>query len=646
MRWTSARALLFFASVLILYGCGGGANSSSSTPPVSPEPAYYGTPTAVSDPVTVTVPVKFHYRKLDFNPSAFDNGLGELTTTAEAIPVSFAEFHIYNSSGTRIQQGETTTDGNAIFNIPKTTGNYTLKVYSRALNNYLKISVLEDIYANTPYSISKSFTISSADISAGTLDLSSSPLYAQADENISARIEGAAFNVMFQVLIANEFIRRNIGKNGDTPGVPSTDPNKWWVASKVSVYWKAGFNPYTYFNYSAPLSFYVPGDRKLYLLGGSNGDVSSADTDHFDDSIILHEYAHFLEDVYGSSQSPGGSHNGDFVIDPRLAWSEGWANFFQSAVLTGADAYDNSASENRLPTNKRFQYYVDTYGNKSGGSYGIGIAFDLAAVGSDLSEPDSVGTDTIAETGIFREVSVSRTLYKSTRNTSSNYATSKPGGGVSFATIWKTFSGEDTLGHTSLNPVEYSLRKTSVYPIANAGLFNWLLEKNGVNNTEWTNILDEENQRKLTSDYGYNLNNGSCSYTFTKGIVEQYMSSESVPRSNQQINNDFYLYYHDGSSSTLSMSYTGSLNLDLILYSKEYVYFEDSYWYAGQSSKYIARQSRNVSGSESVNLSGLAKGFYILNVKINAYNKTTSSLNNSTTYRLYKNGVQLCGSEQ
>lgn len=26
-----------------------------------------------------------------------------------------------------------------------------------------------------------------------------------------------------------------------------------------------------------------------------------ADTDHFDDSVIIHEYGHFLEDVYGKS---------------------------------------------------------------------------------------------------------------------------------------------------------------------------------------------------------------------------------------------------------------------------------------------------------------------------------------------------------
>ncbi len=241
---------------------------------------------------------------------------------------------------------------------------------------------------------------------------------------ILQKLRAVLFNIMFDILIANEYVRRNIGKNGDTAGVPSANPNKWWVADKVTVYWKAGFNPYTYFGASSPLSFYVPGERKLYILGGSNGDVRRSDTDHFDDSVILHEYGHFLEDTYGHSESPGGSHNGNFIIDARLAWSEGWANFFQSAVLTGADAFDNSALESRLPTDKRYQYYVDTYGYKGSGNAGVAIAFNLGTEGTNAGGYDDVTGD-LPGTGTFREVSISRTLYKSTRNTSSDYATGK-----------------------------------------------------------------------------------------------------------------------------------------------------------------------------------------------------------------------------
>lgn len=642
---------------LILSACGGSSfegNDFSSKSPASAEPDYYGTPTSIADAdaVRVTIPAKFLYRQLDFTPGGLTNGLSSVVSTVNAVPIPFAEFHIYDSGNNRIQQGETSTLGIADFKIPKTAGTYTLRVFSRALNNYLKISVLEDIYSNTPYSIVKSFTITTNDIAAGTLDLSSSPIYAEADEKVSSKVEGGAFNIYFDILIANEYVRRNIQKNNSGTGTPSTDTTKWWVADKVTVFWKAGFNPYTYFGYSTPLSFYSPGEKKLYILGGSNGDVAASDTDQFDDSVILHEYGHFLEDTYGHTQSPGGSHNGNFIIDARLAWSEGWANYLQSAILTGAEAFDASASEDRLPSNKRYQYYVDTYGYKGSSSAGIGIAFNLAAVGTNVNEYDSVASD-VAGTGNFREVSVARTLYKSSRSIASTYDIGKKGGGVTFANIWKSFAGEDTSGFNRDAPASYSLRKSTTFPVPNSGLFNWLLSKNGVSGTEWDAILGEEKQNKSTTDYAYLLSAATCAgTTLSAGAVESgyTMGAGDINHSNQQKNNDFYLYYHDGSSATLSMSYTTSGNapdLDLILYNKAYAYFEDDYWYAGKTSTSVAKSSRTVGGtSEQIDLGGLTAGYYVLNVKINAYGKTSSQMNGSSVYKLYKNGTQLCGSEQ
>lgn len=655
LRWLFAIAIS--TMTLLLTACGGNSfsgNDFSSRGPAEPEPAYYGKPDVITNGLSVKASARFLYRPLVFdanNPRASTNGLGPVIATNNSLAIAFAEFHIYDSSGNRIQQGETDTQGIALFDIPKVAGTYTLKVFSRAYNDYLKVSVLEDIYSNTPYSISKSFTITAGDVVAGTLkDISGSPVYAEANESISSAIEGGAFNIMYDILLANEYIRRNIGKNGTTPGTPDTDPNVWWVADKVTVYWKAGFNPYTYFGSSSPLSFYSPGERKLYILGGSSGDVRKSDTDHFDDSVILHEYGHFLEDAYGHSGSPGGSHTGNFIIDARLAWSEGWANYFQSAVLTGADAFSSSASESRLPTNKRYQYYVDTYGIKGSGSSGVNVVFNLGENGVGASM-DNVAADP-SGTGTFREVSISRTLYKSSRATTEFYDTGKRGGGVSFTNIWKAFSGEDNSTYNRGNPAPYSLRKTIDFPVPSSGLFFWLLGKNNVVSADWDLILSEEKQNKGTKDYAYLLTSATCTgIDVTGGAMETPMySGDPVNHSNQQKNNDFYLYYHDGVSASLSMSYITSGNapdLDLILYTASYVYFEDDYWAAGRSSPYIVKQSRSPAGaSESINMAGVPAGYYILNVKINARNKVSSDMNGTSTYQLFKNGAQLCGTER
>nr|BFD65219.1 hypothetical protein HAGR004_02410 [Bdellovibrio sp. HAGR004] len=653
MKLSRTLAALLCGCSLLLSGCGNGngfegRDDSSSSEPASNEPPYYGKPTEIDNAaaITVTAPAIFRYRGLSFSPGASTNGLTGVVN--EGMPIAFAEFHIYDEAGTRIQQGETTTDGLAVFKIPKTEGTYTLKVYSRAQNAYLNVSILNDIYANSPHFAARTFTVTASDITNGTKDLTSTPVIAEADENLYPGIEGGAFNIMYNILLANEYIRRNINKNVLESGVPSTDPNKWWVAEKVTVYWKAGFNPYSYFGSNSPLSFYSPGDRKLFILGGVSGDVKSSDTDHFDDSVILHEYGHFLEDVYGNSASPGGSHNGNFVIDARLAWSEGWANYLQAAVLTGADAASLGVDESRVPDQVRYHYYVDTYGYKGNAKSGVSISFNLWENGETASM-DRTATD-LEGTGTFREVSVSRTLYKTTRKNDAIYSGIKTGAGIAFADIWKTFSGEDTLGHRkNNNPVATSLVNTALYPIPNFGLFNNLLSRNIAANAKWDTILDEEKQSKTTKDYAYYLSatGGSCPTTFTVGTPETSLGD--LARSHQQVNNDFYLFYYDGSGGSISMNFSSSkLNLDLILYKKDYVYFEDTHWYAGYSSSYIARQSRSASATtETVSLSGLSAGYYIINVKINAYNKVNSDLNAPATYTLTRNGVTpLCGSER
>lgn len=63
--------------------------------------------------------------------------------------------------------------------------------------------------------------------------------------------------------------------------------------------------------------------------------------DRWDWDIIHHEYAHYIAQVYGLSNSPGGSHNPETNLSIskdskdlglRLAWGEGWPTFFAIAA--------------------------------------------------------------------------------------------------------------------------------------------------------------------------------------------------------------------------------------------------------------------------------------------------------------------------
>lgn len=66
---------------------------------------------------------------------------------------------------------------------------------------------------------------------------------------------------------------------------------------------------------------------------------SSDDPDAFDDSVLAHEIWHFIEDAFSRRDTPGGFHDGTRT-NPALAFSEGFAHFFQALVRGSADYLD------------------------------------------------------------------------------------------------------------------------------------------------------------------------------------------------------------------------------------------------------------------------------------------------------------------
>ncbi len=85
-----------------------------------------------------------------------------------------------------------------------------------------------------------------------------------------------------------------------------------------------------------------PGATGIYILGSVGVPVS--DTDEFDESVIAHEFGHYLEDRFGRSDSIGGIHGGaGDLLDLRTAFGEGWGNAFSGMVLGSAiyrDSFD------------------------------------------------------------------------------------------------------------------------------------------------------------------------------------------------------------------------------------------------------------------------------------------------------------------
>lgn len=600
----------------LLTGCGDAGFSTktsgkATTVQYKAEPSYDDTPKTIvpeSGYTTITVTGTAQYQRRRFDSSVGSNGA--LISTLDTYAIPCAEFNVYDSSGTIVQAGSTNTDGTFSYQLSSKPATYTMVVRSRALNNCLKVSVLSDINSNLPYGVEKTVTVAGSTISGLSLVASGS-------ESVSTLIEGGAFNILNQIYKANKYMRDK--------GILAAGAS----ADKVSVYWQAGFTPYAYYGYpTSPISFYEPGQSKLYICGGIQGDVKSSDTDHFDDSVILHEYGHFLEDRYSKSDSPGGSHNGDFLIDPRLAWSEGWANFLQSAIKNHFSDTDKD-------------YYTDTYGYKETAGdvsgFGVGVRFKLHAdlsLGANSTIKDKPN---YAGEGTFRELGVARTLYKSILT---SYESSKSGGNIPFGSIWKAFT---------------AFNDSTAY-LTNFALFAANLKSQMTTDGLWASrstnigaIYDEEMQPTSTSEYGALLSQSASTCAASMSTAtNSYYGSEW--RSNQLRSNDFYVIYYNPSSPTtieLEKTSSDSVDLDLYIYSRDYTYQETSST-KSNSSLLKTSATRSATAKETISLSGLSAGYYVVNVK--AYTESAVYSGGTATYQLRNtqaaSGGYLCPTNQ
>ncbi len=577
------------------------SSSGGSGLSAGPEPANCTPKAPVTNPISITGHGDYFYRPTNISGLSSTQGLNGNPASA---PIRFAEVAIYDSAGTVIQCGKTNNLGDFSLQIPKTSGSYSVAILSRSATGSaeVNVSVLEDIYASAPYSISASFTVASSSVSVAVGTLTAFARMSQ-----SAKILGGAFFIYDNILFANERIRTLTG-------------NASFLAPKVQIYWKAGFNPYSYYGFPNSLaSFYVNSDRKLYILGGHNGDVKNIDTDHFDASVIHHEYGHFLEDAYGKSESPGGSHNGNSLIDPRLAWSEGFANYLQAQLLNGRYFTEG--------------YYVDTMGFRGDSIEGSGPSAGLMFK-VNLSEDGGVANyDRVANNGegTFRELSISRTLFKTTRSPASNLAGSKAAA-VPFLKVWNTFTSNVS-----------GLGTTNGIIFRSIGYFNEYLQLalTATESTDWNGIvLSDEKQNPSRKDFADAVSKvaslASCA-TAPKDLTPavDFLDSAGFARADWLKSNDFYTFYYSGvGSQVLKLNYSQvigqNIDLDLVIWKTNYRYIDDDQEVRGgqSSAPYIAVKSRRKNptvevGQEQVSFAGLGAGTYLINVKALTYDSVS-----------------------
>lgn len=445
-------------------------------------------------------------------------------------PIRQAEMLVKDSSGTVVQCAETADDGTFSFQLPLGDGVYSVELTSRAANSRSNAYVLNNPSDNRQHSMKMNIS-ATADISG-----------IQFRASVANGLLGGAFNILDQILNAQDYLRTTTG-NCNQIGHPTYYPNctPFTNAPLVKIYWAPGVSPAAYVGVSGSISYYLNRKRELYLQGGQSGNIVSSDMDHFDNSVILHEYAHFLEDVFGAPNSPGGSHSGDAIVDPRLAWSEGWANFFQAAVI----------GEPR---------YRDTYGTPDCESACAGTYFDetLDPVGVPPNDAPTLGA--LGE-GNFREFSVTRVLWD----------VIKPSGGVSrFSEIWRAFASPS-----------YGM-KAANDPFKTVGRFH-KIQTDLDNVNSWSSIRLAEEQMPGFWFYAtpITLTTGACSTSpIAMTPVRASFDDGSFSRSDQFRSNDFYRIDHTGGTLVTELFYSKDSgnppDLDIYIYRPAYVFGRSS----------------------------------------------------------------------
>ena len=491
------RKIIFLIPLFLIYSSCKKLTSNpddNSAPSSSPELTECQTATTYASAVTITGTAQFYKRGVavtaDGSPQVTKLILSSPITTP--LPIRFAEIRVLNSAGAVIQCGKTNStgalkalDGIANLQISNTAGTYTVEVLARSNQNMSVsngkpvfksyVAIKEDIYSNTVYKISSTIT------STGTGSVATT-LTATASENVSAKIEGGAFNIYNDLITTYDYFS----------GLPDTNLNFTCLNPKLDIYWKAGFNPAKYLyptqdeSTLGTLSFYLRGENELYINGGVVGNVTSQDTDQFDDAVIIHEIGHHVESACGTMDSPGGSHSGRYRIDPRLAWSEGWGNFMGAHIIRNKLSDISPLAPGQTLPNNEWLFYFDSQGYNDGVNL-TGYEFiriNLARRGNATSEIihtdsgtgsvayDQVDPTTFPGESHTREVSIARGLFKGTNTCTSPMANCV--NSTFFTDYWKAFENLNTgigMGK-SIYPFRSSIRFISRLKAAQSGTLN------------------------------------------------------------------------------------------------------------------------------------------------------------------------------
>ena len=356
-------------SALMLMACGGGGGSSSTpvaTPPPPPPPTGGG---GTQTPVSVTLSGNLTFDRVPFGP--LRTGLNFDATTQ--MPIRFAPVELV--SGTTVLD-TTVSDENGDYAFTVDSGqNVSVRVLSeiqQSAGNAIDLQILDNTSNFALYALQGSTsevprTDQIRDLNAGS---------GWGGSSYTSTRAAAPFAIMDSIYTSMaDFIA--IDSDVNFPA--------------LEVFWSINNRP-------------EPGDIEagqvttsffqvmntgptLVILGAEN-----VDTDEFDSHVVIHEFGHYFESAISRSDSIGGPHTADDLLDSRVAFGEGFGNALSGIILEDPLYRDSSRSQ------QSDDFVIDVEDNAFGtqGTEGWYSEASVQSILYDIFDSDDDGPDTVS----------------------------------------------------------------------------------------------------------------------------------------------------------------------------------------------------------------------------------------------------------
>jgi hypothetical protein len=345
-----------------LVACGGGGGGGGGT----------GAGGGSGGPSSVTVSGKATYERVPFS-SNVTLGLNYANTSAQ--PIREAVVELIQSGGGTLATTTTDSNGNYSLTAPANTSVFVrVQAQSRKTTTPARnIRVQNNTNGNALY------VLDSAVFNSGTTN-QTKDLFAGSGwggTNYTGIRGAAPFAILDTLLTTAEFVVANGNSTLDLPGLDA-----FWSPQNNSSLGDVALGQIESTKYiTASTGGPAAG---IYVLGAAN-----VDTDEYDQHVLAHEFQHFLEDTISRTDSPGGPHSPDELLDLRVAFSEGFANAF-SAMVLNEPLYSDSLGSQQAG---RFSFSMESNATSPAGWYN---EFSIQSIAWDLYDAANDGSDAVA----------------------------------------------------------------------------------------------------------------------------------------------------------------------------------------------------------------------------------------------------------